>query len=187
MTDWDSFWNQRNVHFPDEDLVRFLARTPRGHGIDLGCGTGRNGIAFQKFGHTVTGVDTSDVALKQAGQRGTYKTIFQSRVDDLPVLDNTYDMAADVCTFQHVENVGPCAEEAYRILKIGGLLFSKFTSRAIEDESLYKELDPTHLVYLDELKEWFKPLILESDEHHIIENGSGTVINAHWVTVWRKA
>ena len=39
------------------EVMEFIARTPPGKALDLGCGTGTNAIALARHGWRVTGVD----------------------------------------------------------------------------------------------------------------------------------
>ena len=71
-------WNER---YRAEELVwgaepnRFVAevlgrRPPAGRALDLACGEGRNGIWLAKRGWSVTGIDSSDVAIERARRLG---------------------------------------------------------------------------------------------------------------------
>lgn len=187
MTDWDKFWSTRKVHFPDEDLVRFLSTLPPGQEcLDVGCGTGRNGQAFQAFGHKAVTFDSAPSAVRRAAMLHTYERLWDGRADDIPCTDGSFDVVTDVCTLQHVPDVRACAMEVSRVLRPGGLLFSKFTSRAIDKVNAYEDLNPTHFVYLEELQEWFEPLRAQTVFHHRIEDSDGWTVNAHWVTTWKR-
>lgn len=39
------------------EVMEFIARTPPGKAVDLGCGTGTNAITLARHGWRVTGVD----------------------------------------------------------------------------------------------------------------------------------
>lgn len=69
-----SMWDQRYATHPwptdpDPLLVEATASLPPGRALDLGCGTGRHAIWLAQQGWTVTGVDSSTVGLRQAGER----------------------------------------------------------------------------------------------------------------------
>jgi tellurite methyltransferase len=53
---------------PDSALVEFLEVIPQGKAVDVGCGTGRNGLFLARKGFEVTCVDTSGAKLKRCGE-----------------------------------------------------------------------------------------------------------------------
>jgi predicted TPR repeat methyltransferase len=69
------------------------------HGLDLGCGTGLSGIAFQKAVALFDGVDLSANMLLQAKEKGCYNNLYQdSIIHYLQTTTETYDffLATDV-------------------------------------------------------------------------------------------
>lgn len=73
MTD-GNMWDQRFATHtwptqPDPLLVELTSGLPPGRALDLGCGTGRHAIWLAQQHWTVTGVDSSTVGLRQAGER----------------------------------------------------------------------------------------------------------------------
>jgi predicted TPR repeat methyltransferase len=73
-----------------------------GEGLDLGCGTGLSGEAFQNRAKQLTGVDLSKKMLARAADKKIYHALHQADLADfLDRDDNFYDLfiAADVFTY----------------------------------------------------------------------------------------
>lgn len=73
MMDARDAWNRRYLNRgslygrePNEFVVSALAGLAPRKVLDLGCGQGRNAVWLAVQGHTVTGLDLSDVAIAQA-------------------------------------------------------------------------------------------------------------------------
>ena len=63
---------------PYPSLIQFMDKQKRGRVLDLGCGQGRDALAFAKMGFEVTGVDHSQVGIDQmvkASGKGKLKGI----------------------------------------------------------------------------------------------------------------
>jgi 2-polyprenyl-3-methyl-5-hydroxy-6-metoxy-1,4-benzoquinol methylase len=59
--DVDDFFGE-----PYPELIEFFTAYPsRGHILDLGCGQGRDAIALAKMGYKVSGIDVSELGVKQ--------------------------------------------------------------------------------------------------------------------------
>lgn len=70
--------------------------------LDLGCGTGLSGLAFQPIAKAITGIDLSARMLEKARETGVYDTLLEGDIEALPVeCDGPYDLvvAADVLVY----------------------------------------------------------------------------------------
>lgn len=65
-TPWD-------IGQPDFNLVHIVASTPIKpcKALDIGCGTGDNAIWLAQHGFEVTGIDTSEIAIKKAAEKAS--------------------------------------------------------------------------------------------------------------------
>ena len=70
-----SYWNERYAERgtlwgadANQFVVRYLSDLPPGRVLDLASGQGRDAVWLAARGHSVTAVDISDVAAKQAGE-----------------------------------------------------------------------------------------------------------------------
>lgn len=94
--------------------------------VELGCGGAQFGLAVAERGADVTGVDLSEAQLAHArglaDEREQTIEFVEASVTDLPLADETYDLAFSAWAFQWVEDLQSCFDEAHRVLKDGGRL-----------------------------------------------------------------
>jgi len=90
--------------------------------LDLGCGTGRTLSLLDSFG-TVTGVDISGEAIQFSQKRG-HENLLVGSASSLPFDSNQFDLVCmmDVLYHKAVPDKSVPLEEAYRVLKQGGIL-----------------------------------------------------------------
>jgi len=98
--------------------------------LDIGCGTGRLlELVKQHFpGTALTGLDLAPNMLQQAAARlGENARLMQGDAEQLPFADNSFQLALSSSTFQWLDNLQHCFEEAGRVLEPEGrFLFSLF-------------------------------------------------------------
>jgi 2-polyprenyl-3-methyl-5-hydroxy-6-metoxy-1,4-benzoquinol methylase len=86
------------------EVMEFIARTPPGIALDLGCGTGTNAITLARHGWRVTGVDfipNAILAARAKVARGGFAIDFLiASVTDLSALSGPFDYALDVGCLQ---------------------------------------------------------------------------------------
>ncbi len=87
--------------------------------LDVGCGTGENFQWLGKFGK-VAGVDTSELAVELASQKGT---AVLGRAEDLPFEDQVFDLVAAFDVLEHLSEEERALGEWGRVLCSRGLLF----------------------------------------------------------------
>lgn len=111
--------------------ARFLVPTllgllPRGLRVaDLGCGTGDVSAILADAGADVIAIDHEPAMLEAARKRldGLENvTILEGQLEALPLEDGGLDVALALLVLHHVEELGPCFEEAARTLRSGGRL-----------------------------------------------------------------
>ena len=86
------------------EVMAFLAETPPGRALDLGCGTGTNAITLCEHGWRVTGVDFSPKAIAAGRRKAARKKLnidfHMGDVADLSFIAGPFDFALDVgCLF----------------------------------------------------------------------------------------
>lgn len=140
---WDTVWNDIFARkawgaYPSEDLVRFVARNFFAASdrsavkfLEVGCGPGANLMFLAREGFSVTGIDGSQVALHRAAER-LEKSGLSARLDcddamNLPYPDGHFDCVIDIeCIYANkLDDARQMIAEAHRVLKRGGLFFSK--------------------------------------------------------------
>jgi len=104
----------------DDQLPRGLAK-----GLDAGCGTGMNALAFeQRYGVRMYGVDLARLGIEYCRKRGVARTAVAS-VLTLPFADQEFDLVNSIDVFPVLPPGGDeqALREFRRVLKPGGWLF----------------------------------------------------------------
>lgn len=89
--------------------------------LDIGCATGLNSNSIKKFGHKVIGIEYSNVALREYSNKG-YNCIQANIAVNLPFLENVFDVVFASEVIEHIYDTDLLLEEAYRVLKSGGVI-----------------------------------------------------------------
>ena len=82
------------------EVMEFIARTPPGKALDLGCGTGTNAVTLARAGWRVTGVDFIPEAIlaarAKAARSGIAIDFLVGSVADLSALPGPFDYGLDI-------------------------------------------------------------------------------------------
>jgi SAM-dependent methyltransferase len=100
--------------------------------VDLGCGTGRfSELLAAYFGTRVIGVDPSQKMLDQAGRKlTTDRVVFRlGSAEALPIPDATADVIFMSMVFHHFIDRAVVAQECRRVLRSGGYVCVRNTTR----------------------------------------------------------
>ena len=92
--------------------------------LDLGCGTGiiLKEISSKNSSVELFGLDLSENMIAQATRRlGTAAKLTVGDAENLPYLDNTFNLVCCVESFHHYPNPKKALSEINRVLKKGGL------------------------------------------------------------------
>jgi ubiquinone/menaquinone biosynthesis C-methylase UbiE len=101
------------------EFVRSLAAAE--HALDLGCGDGRLTVQLQAA--SLTGADTSEVALERARLRLDGAELVHVEPDEpLPFADSQFDLVLCAETIEHVRDTQLFLSEIRRVLRPGGRL-----------------------------------------------------------------
>lgn len=131
---WSKWIRQRGFKYPDEIIVKFIARTYTEYEkrnklkvlID-GFASGRHVIYFAKEGFDTYGIDKEEVAVKNANEwlnlENLSATITQADALRLPFEQVFFDIVVDFGMIEHfkLENRKMAFEEINRVLKKGGV------------------------------------------------------------------
>lgn len=110
------FWKR----FPAAFIEKFT-RLSEGKIIDVGSGTGRDGLIFQQTGKDVVCVDASEEMVRLSSERGLTSVL--ANFDELPFEDESFNGVWSYTALLHVpkNEVGASLSEIYRVLKPGGV------------------------------------------------------------------
>ncbi|MDY7075787.1 MAG: class I SAM-dependent methyltransferase [Chloroflexota bacterium] len=100
--------------------------------IEIGCGGGQNSIALTKWGATCVGVDPSPAqithARRLAAENGVEVQFIVGVAEDLGDFpDGHFDVALSSYAFDYVTDLRRAYDEAWRVLKPGGLFVFCFS------------------------------------------------------------
>jgi ubiquinone/menaquinone biosynthesis C-methylase UbiE len=88
---------------------------------DLACGTGRIGVWLRQQGvTTIDGVDLTPEMLEKARAKAVYRQLFQTDVFHTPLNDAAYDLVTISLADEHLPDVRPLYNEAYRVARSSG-------------------------------------------------------------------
>ena len=171
---------------------------PDGHAdiLDLGCGGGNLAIKLAQQGFNVTGIDNSSVMLDRANISKSSKFVDEKVRDRLvfkkrdilqsSLPESSYDVLTALGLIGYLENDNDLFDEAYRLLKPGGIFIvscrnrlfnmvsiSDHTIREIEEgtaKTLVEEIQSLYQEVSDEDAMNFVNLLALSSNSLLIEN-----------------
>jgi len=88
--------------------------------LDIGASSGYMVQAASEAGVQAEGIEPSASGVAAARERGI--TLMLGTAENLPYADNTFDIVHSHHVFEHVADPMKAAQEAYRVLKPGGLV-----------------------------------------------------------------
>jgi SAM-dependent methyltransferase len=107
----------------EEPVVReILAALPVGVALDAACGTGRHGAYLASLGHRVIGVDATPEMLEVARAKIPAGDFYEGDLRDLPVADDSVDVAVCGIAASHIPDLTPVFAELARVLRPAGHL-----------------------------------------------------------------
>jgi ubiquinone/menaquinone biosynthesis C-methylase UbiE len=94
--------------------------------LEIGCGTGKNTEWLVPKANHITAIDLSDEMLAKAKEKiSSTKVQFKQADITKPwqFADGTYDLISFSLVLEHIENLEPIFNEAYKVLKPGGHVY----------------------------------------------------------------
>lgn len=100
-----------------------LKLSPKGHVLDLGCGTGFVSHVFSGNLYQVTGVDISPQSVGLAQKRNPQARFVVGDMTAVPLPDAAYDVLVAITSLEFCEKKEKVLTEAKRLLKPGGVFY----------------------------------------------------------------
>lgn len=133
------------------EVYEFIAKTPPGRALDLGCGTGTNVITLAKNGWQVTGVDFVPKAIRIAKRKASLAGVNpEIRIGDVTRLDwinGLFNLILDIGCYQSLDPDGmrTYRDNIKRLLAPGGvyMIYLFFKSEDPKSRSGATEADLT--------------------------------------------
>lgn len=121
-----AFDRTRNYIWPEIKLLLGDWAKAGGKILDIGCGNGRWHLFFQEAGMDYTGIDNSRELVKIAQNKFPQAKFVAGEALDLPFKNELFDLAFSAAVLHHIPSQ-TCRQkffqEAFRVLKPGGMLF----------------------------------------------------------------
>ncbi len=114
----DSEFGKKVLKAEADFIRKELHRNAFGKMLDVGCGIG----AMEQYlaDLDITGVDVSQVFLKEARRRNPEKKFVRAKADELPFRDSSFDAVISITTLEFLENLTDVIREISRVLKPSG-------------------------------------------------------------------
>ncbi len=138
MNIWEKTFRDREWgKYPPEELIRavceYTKNDKKKSALEMGCGPGANSLFLNDNFESYSAIDFSETAIKKLKSRlninkldlnGEFKVACFS---SLPWEGNTFDFICDnlAITHNNLDTIQKTLKEAYRVLKKGGLFYSK--------------------------------------------------------------
>lgn len=90
--------------------------------LDVGAGTGRAAVSLAKMGAEVTALDVSEQMLKELKKKNPKIQTVIGDAESLPFPDKSFDAVVAAFLIVHLKDPARFFDEAYRVLKDGGML-----------------------------------------------------------------
>jgi len=147
--------------------------------LDIGCGGGVNIEKFLKLtSENVDGLDYSEVSVaesikrnKEAVDYGRCKVI-QADVRDMPIDDESYDMASAFETIYFWPEIGETFKEVSRIIKPNGqfMIAQGTDGNHPDDEKWLATVEGMHVYTANDLEKYLLDASFKSVESYVKEN-----------------
>lgn len=118
--------------------ARYLSTVKLPHPIlDIGCGFGEFALGFSDIVVDV-GIDIAQKDIDIAKHCGKYKKVVLGDARKMPFKDETFSSIFSISTFEHIKNPQKVIQEAYRVLKRGGILVATIETENVDRQTFYR-------------------------------------------------
>lgn len=118
--------------------AKYLSSVKLPHPIlDIGCGFGEFALGFSDVVIDV-GLDIVKKDLDVAEKCGKYKKVVLGDARKMPFKDGTFSSVFSISTFEHITHPQKVIQEAFRVLKRGGILVTTIETEAVDASTFYR-------------------------------------------------
>jgi len=107
--------------------------------LDIGCGFGEFALAYADEPIDM-GIDTNSKDLYTASKTNKYHNLTLGDARKMPFTDNSYNSIFSISTLEHITHPELVLQEAYRVLKPGGVLFLTLETNEVDKATFYRPL-----------------------------------------------
>ncbi len=117
-------YRPENIRKVEKILTDLSEKTGNKKLVDLGCGTGFIINIAKKYFTEIVGVDITSKMLEKVDKEGGNVKLLNEDITKTSIESESADVCTAYGVLHHLENVEPFFEEAYRILKKKGILYT---------------------------------------------------------------
>ncbi len=122
--DYDSSFEGKFTENFKKILLESVQLEPESFVLDVACGNGRLLKLFaEQNSISGYGVDLSENMIREAKLQNPNMTFCVATCDEIPYVDQTFDVITVSAAYHHFPHVRRFAAEAYRLLKAGGTIY----------------------------------------------------------------
>ncbi len=112
--------------------------------LDLGCGTGFIIDLAKDLFHEIHGVDVTQAMLNKVDTSGGNITLHNTTAENVPFADHTFDVVSAYSFIHHLYDYKPVLQEAYRVLKPGGICYIDLEPNKLFWDAIRQIVDEGH-------------------------------------------
>ena len=185
-----SYVNSTRERQPQQEFDSFCrAVVPQAVILDVGCGWGRDCVAFVNHGFSVIGLDLSKSMLKLAEKHAPLCTFYEADMRKIPLNDNSVDGIWCCASLLHLKRSQTLRafKEFRRVLRNGAvccIIVKKGTGENVDKG--FSQSSPRFFTYFheDEIRKRFRSanfIILDEHVTNEQDNGKGNGRDQEWI------
>jgi SAM-dependent methyltransferase len=137
------FDNHIDLYIDELEAIRQLIPPAGAEGMEIGVGSGKFAVPLG----IKIGVEPSEKMASKARLQGI--DVYAGVAEKLPFTDDLFDFVLMVTTICFVDDVARSLREAFRVLKVGGLIIIGFVDRESELGKQYSQKKESSKFYKD--------------------------------------
>ncbi len=170
-----AFWDERHCSSkpgaPEPSVIEFLPLLPRGRGLDVAAGKGRNALVLARAGIRMVAVDwsrnaLSSLALVARDEQLAIEPIVADLEESFPFQPQSFDIVLNISFLERA-----LFPRLRRVLRVGGILL--FDTFLVDQAAGGHPRDPRFLLGHYELRDLLSDMELIRYREGIVDYGTG--------------